>query len=103
MCSIDDKIKELESKLDNMKYYGVHGAMVDRYITCGKEGCKCLKGYKHGPYPHIQVYDNKNKLHGIYIGNKKVDKYNEYLENDKIYLELLKEINKLYLEKKNKN
>ncbi len=25
------------------------------YRSCGKSGCKCQKGDKHGPYPAIQI------------------------------------------------
>lgn len=92
-----DRIQELENLIDTLKYNGVHGSMVERFITCGKAGCKCKKGIKHGPYPHIQVYDNNNKLHGIYIGKKKKDKYSYNIENNKKFLSIIKELNKLYL------
>lgn len=100
MSLLIEQIKELENKLDSMKYTGVHGNIVDRYITCGKDGCKCKRGYKHGPYPHIQVYDNKNKLHGIYLGRNKVDRYANSLKNDNEYIKIVKELNKLYQQNK---
>jgi len=46
----------------------VAGAIIQRYTVCGKEGCRCLKGDRHGPYPALSrpngqvVYLNR-KLH----------------------------------------
>lgn len=93
---VKEEIHNLEQQLDSMNYSGVHGSIVDRYITCGKDGCKCKKGIKHGPYPHIQVYDNKNKLHGIYIPKKHYERYVNLIDRNKQYIEIVKSLNKLY-------
>lgn len=94
---LEKQIKTLENKINNKYDNGVYGVFVDRYIVCGKEGCKCRKGKKHGPYPHIQVYDKNRKLHGIYIGNKKKEFYEKKMEENKEFFEIVKELNKLYL------
>lgn len=100
---MNERIMELEKEIDTIKFNGIYGSMVERYICCGKAGCKCKKGIKHGPYPHIQLYDNKNKLHGIYIGKKNEEYYNNCIEINKKFLSILKELNKLYLKDRNKS
>lgn len=97
---IEKEIKELENKINNKYDNGVYGVMVDRYIICGKAGCKCRSGKKHGPYPHIQIYDKNKKLHGIYIGNKKRELYEKKLEDNKEFLATIQKLNKLYLLKR---
>lgn len=97
ICEIENNIKTLENSIKNKYDTGVNGVLVDRYIVCGKSGCKCRTGKKHGPYPHIQVYDKNRKLHGIYIGNKKRELYEKRLEDNKDFFKKIKELNKLYL------
>lgn len=46
----------------------VAGAIIQRYTVCGKVGCRCSSGQRHGPYPALSrpngqvVYLNR-KLH----------------------------------------
>lgn len=46
----------------------VPGTIIQRYSVCGKIGCRCLSGQRHGPYPALSrpngqvVYLNR-KLH----------------------------------------
>lgn len=97
IIEINAEIERLEKLIENKYDNGIHGTFVDRYITCGKAGCKCRQGYKHGPYPHIQVYDKNKILRGIYIGNKKYESYKKKLDRNKEFYEIIKELNKLYL------
>lgn len=98
---LKEKILLLEKEVNGKHDNGVYGIIVDRYIVCGKSGCKCRKGKKHGPYPHIQVYDKNKKLHGVYIGNKKKEIYERKMEENKDFFNNIKELNKLYLLRKN--
>lgn len=33
----------------------VSGGLVERWIVCGKEGCRCQSGERHGPYYYRSV------------------------------------------------
>ena len=34
------------------------GSLIERYVICGKEGCKCSKGEgKHGPFLYLNKKD----------------------------------------------
>ena len=37
----------------------VAGAIVHRYTVCGKGGCRCLEGQRHGPYPALSRPNGK--------------------------------------------
>jgi hypothetical protein len=55
----------------------VAGAIIERYSVCGKVGCQCLEGQRHGPYPALgrpngqEVYLNR-KLHSTIKSVSKV-------------------------------
>lgn len=38
------------------------------YVCCGKPGCKCANGQKHGPYWYAYWSDDFGKTHKQYIG-----------------------------------
>ena len=39
------------------------GSVVEKYIMCGKEGCKCRKGSLHGPFYYLTYKENsKTKM-----------------------------------------
>jgi len=86
--------KEIEGKHDN----GLTGALVEKYIKCGKPGCKCMQGYRHGPYPHIQYYKD-GVLKTIYIKKQKGKEYRQKLEDNKNFRKIIKQLIKLYKQK----
>lgn len=43
-----DGVKPLEEHF--LKGKNVH----IKFVTCGKEDCKCKKGYRHGPYYYVR-------------------------------------------------
>ncbi len=59
----------------------VAGAVIQRYSVCGKSGCRCLEGQRHGPYPALSrpngqvVYLNR-KLHATISAY--VDRYQAF-------------------------
>lgn len=69
--------KQIEECRDELRYLEtelikpgpmVAGAVIQRYSVCGKAGCRCLEGKRHGPYPALsrpngQVVYLNHKLH----------------------------------------
>lgn len=99
---LDLDILDLESLLNNKKYTGIKGAMVYKKIKCGKAGCRCItKKELHGPYPHIQFYDNSKTLRTIYIGRKREEEYIKKLDDSINYIKTIKRLNVLYKKKYN--
>ena len=31
----------------------LHASYVRQYLTCGKQNCRCRRGYKHGPFYYL--------------------------------------------------
>jgi len=93
-----NEIESLEKQVENKSDSGLHGSIVMKHIKCGKEGCKCEDGYKHGPYPHIQYYDDKGVLRTLYLKKDNVDKYAAKLFDNNEYRKNIKRLVVLYLE-----
>lgn len=97
---INKRISELENYLDSHNDNGLKGTIVLKYIKCGKAGCKCLQGYKHGPYPHIQFYNESKKLTTLYIKKSMVETYDKKIKDNQKTKMAIKEINMLYKERR---
>ncbi|QUH22043.1 DUF6788 family protein [Alkaliphilus sp. B6464] len=93
---IEELEKQIERKFDN----GLRGAIVDKYIKCGRDGCKCDQGYRHGPYPHIQFYDQKGVLRTIYIRKKLGTEYKEKIKENTEFRRVVKVLVRLYMQKR---
>jgi hypothetical protein len=37
----------------------LRGSLIERFTVCGRPGCRCLQGEKHGPYLYASVFDGK--------------------------------------------
>lgn len=49
----------------------VEGSLVEQYRTCGKAGCRCKRGEKHGPYHYLsQKVDGRTRMR--YVAKKEV-------------------------------
>ena len=41
-------------------------SLIERFTVCGRPGCRCLQGEKHGPYLYASVFDGKQSRQ-VYI------------------------------------
>lgn len=92
---INVEIMKLENEIRGQRDNGLTGALVQKYIKCGKPDCKCMHGYRHGPYPHIQYYKN-GVLKTIYIKKKRIEEYQQKLDSNKKFRKIIKQLIKLY-------
>lgn len=54
-----DKVEVIALKARPM----IDGYWIERYIECGRPGCKCSSGEKHGPYYYIsRTIEGKTRL-----------------------------------------
>jgi len=42
------------------------GSLIERFTVCGRPGCRCQQGEKHGPYLYASVFDGKQSRQ-VYI------------------------------------
>jgi len=74
----------------------LRGSLVERYLTCGKPGCKCARGERHGPVWYLTVSLKAGKTVGMQVPQDKLQQVRQLLENHrkvKESLEAISEIN----------
>ena len=92
--------KELEYLATELKNPGkmVAGTIIQRYTVCGKVGCRCLSGQRHGPYPALSrpngqvVYLNR-KLHAVITPY--VERYQAFQRHLSQWRKLIRELDEL--------
>ena len=86
----------------------LYGSVVEKYIMCGKKGCKCTRGELHGPFYYL-TYKEEAKTKMIFLKkgvNKRAkllnDNYKSFRKNrarvsmiNKEILALMDEIEKI--------
>lgn len=74
----------------------LRGSLLERYVTCGKPGCKCARGERHGPVWYLSVTLKAGKTVGMQVPAEQLEPVREWLENYrqlKQSLETVSEIN----------
>lgn len=56
------------------------GSLFKRYTRCMREGCKCRRGKKHGPYFYFSFVKG-GRIHQIYIPRHKVGEVRRKIGN----------------------
>ena len=82
------------------------GQICLKRIRCGKKNCKCTMGEKetfgHGPYPHLQWWDN-GKVKTRYLNRKKYPIYQKILHWQSNLKTVEKNLKKIEKTKNNKD
>ena len=90
MSQPDKRVKALQDMLK--KDIGmIRGSLAEKYLPCGKEGCKCKEGELHGPFYYL-IYPEGGKQKTLYI---RKDRLNEVREGMKAYKRARKTIDKV--------
>ncbi len=42
------------------------GEICEQFIRCGKPGCRCEQGHRHGPY-YYRIWREGDRVHKVYI------------------------------------
>ena len=45
----------------------LRASLIERFTQCGKGGCKCMHGEKHGPAYYLTVSYAKGKTRQVYV------------------------------------
>ena len=45
----------------------LRASLIERFTQCGKPGCKCMRGEKHGPAYYLTVSYAKGKTRQVYV------------------------------------
>src|SRR2546426_6709593 len=52
----------------------LRGTLRERYVTCGKPGCKCARGERHGPLWYLSATLGSGRTVGGAIDAEQVDR-----------------------------
>lgn len=59
----------------------LRASLITRYTTCGKPGCKCMRGEKHGPSYTASVTVAPGKTRQVYVRKDDVETVKAWIEN----------------------
>jgi len=76
----------------------LRASLLERLTQCGKDGCKCMAGQKHGPSYYLTVSYPKGKTRQIYVSKDLKETAESWIENYHRIWEALEEISQINLE-----
>jgi len=98
------KLREMRTRLESLVLDTgpfLPGSLVKRYTVCGKPGCKCRHGEKHGPFLYVsQKIGGKTRYRYIRAGeitkiSPMVREYQRYFRRRRKIRQLTAEIERL--------
>ena len=66
------KKTESETKSASKLHKGLRAAVCEQFVKCGKNGCKCSRGFLHGPY-FCCFWRESGKLKKLYVRKADVE------------------------------
>jgi Family of unknown function (DUF6788) len=59
----------------------LRGSLMQRYLTCGKPGCRCTRGERHGPVWYLSVTLDQAHRAGSTVPSHQVEQVRRWIEN----------------------
>ena len=56
------------------------GSLVERWTRCGRPGCGCAEGRKHGPYLYLSVF-REGRTRSVYVPQRLEGAVRRWVEN----------------------
>ena len=72
----------------------LQGSLVEKYVRCGKDNCRCANGTGHGPVYYLS-FKEKGRTRLIYIRQDEVDKVRKQIRKFKQYKKIGGEISRI--------
>ena len=76
----------------------LRASLLERYTQCGKAGCKCMRGEKHGPAYYLAVSYAKGKTRQVYVPKDLRPLAERWVRNYHHALTMLEEMSSINLE-----
>ncbi len=98
-----DQVKLLEERRKAVERLGdvrevLRASLLERMTQCGKPGCKCMKGEKHGPAYYLTVSYSKGKTRQTYVAKERKKIAEAWIGNYHRVWGALEEISRINLE-----
>ena len=76
----------------------LRASLIERFTQCGKPGCKCMQGEKHGPAYYLAVSYARGRTRQIYVPKDLQPLAEQWVRNYHQALTVLEEISGINLE-----
>src|SRR6266849_10096283 len=76
----------------------LRASLIERFTQCGKAGCKCMRGEKHGPAYYLTVSYAKGRTRQVYLPRTLRAVATTWVRNYRQALDLLEEVSSIDLE-----
>jgi len=76
----------------------LRASLIQRFVQCGKAGCKCMRGDKHGPAYYLTVSYAKGRTRQVYVPKDLLPLAERWVGNYRQALSVLEEISSINLE-----
>ena len=76
----------------------LRASLIQRFTRCGKAGCKCLQGEKHGPAYYLTVSYAKGRTRQVYVPKDLLPVAEGWVRNYHQAMTVLEEISSINLE-----
>ena len=93
-CDLEKRYDELMNQTYSLADLAF-GTIQRRWNVCGKAGCKCKKGEKHGPNSYLAFSSKKEKrMISVYLSKDDISEFNRLRKN---FSNLRKELEELLM------
>ncbi len=65
------------------------GKLCEQYIRCGKAGCRCQEGERHGPY-YYRIWREGSRVQKVYVKREELEAVQAACDSYKDYLAVLR-------------
>jgi hypothetical protein len=76
----------------------LRGSLIERFLRCGKPGCKCARGRGHGPKRYLSISHPQSRPEMIYVPELWCERVGASLESFTKVREILEEISAINAE-----
>ncbi len=76
----------------------LRATLIERFTQCGKGGCKCMRGEKHGPAYYLAVSYAKGKTRQVYVPKELRPVAETWVHNYHQAMTVLEEMSSINLE-----
>lgn len=58
----------------------MRGSLAELYVRCGRKGCRCAEGDKHGPYLYVSIFQGQ-RTKSVYVPRHLEGEVRRWVEN----------------------
>jgi hypothetical protein len=98
MSSHDDHLAELQTRLERVVADApdlaevLRGTVGERFVRCGKPGCRCQDGPGHGPVYYVSISLGAGKTKQVTLSEGDYDLARRYADNYSRLREIVEEV-----------